>query len=140
MKRGSTTRSRFHHALSLARGIRKKRERERKTHSVPTFTVFGENFVFVRNPILVPSMKSSRVCPSSKLCISATGTQTAIKSIETRQTVYTENISVCNLESSVLESSNNPIERARCVGSRENVFVHEQSPTRNSSFRNQHQF
>lgn len=39
-------------------------------YSVPSFTILGENFVLVRNPVFVPSMKGSRVY-CRKLPISA---------------------------------------------------------------------
>lgn len=118
----------------------KERGRQENAYSVPTFTVLGENLVLVHDPVLVPTVKSSRVCyekPSSlSVFRSCPGTQitTGLGKVRgrfrVRHTVYTENINVRDFEPGLLETTDNPVESARSVSSRENVLVHEQSPAK----------
>lgn len=66
---------------------------------VPPLAILGNTLVLVAQPVLVPSVKSSRV-------------------------VYTEDIDGFNLKVGVFELGDDPVESARSVGAGEDILVH----------------
>lgn len=70
---------------------------------VPALTVCGDDFVLVGDPVLVPAVDGSGV-------------------------VYTKDVDVLNFKSVGFDLVNDPSEGAGGVGTREDVFVHEESP------------
>ena len=69
----------------------------------PLLTVLGQNLLLVSEPVLVPAVEGGRV-------------------------VDTEDVDVFDFETGGLELGDDPAERARGVGTGEDVFVHEKTP------------
>lgn len=66
---------------------------------VPPLAILGNTFVLVAQPVLVPSVKSSRI-------------------------VYSKDVDGFDLKVGVLELGDDPVESARSVGAGEDVLVH----------------
>jgi hypothetical protein len=73
------------------------------TYPVPTCTILANNLVLVGEPVTVPLPESSRV-------------------------VHTNSVNALDFEASALERANEEVKRSRSIGTREDIFVHEQAP------------
>lgn len=76
---------------------------EEDPDAVPAVTIGSDNLVLVRDPVLVPVPDGGRV-------------------------VNTEDVNVLDLKAVIFELTNDPVESAACIGTREDIFVHEQTP------------
>jgi hypothetical protein len=79
------------------------RGQEVRPDTEPAFSIFLDNLILVGEPVLVPTPESSRV-------------------------VDTKNINVLDFKSDRLDLVDNPTKGATCIGTREDILVHEQTP------------
>lgn len=101
-KPGRSARRREKEKGDVPRGDDAVREEE-DPHAVPPLAVLRDHLILVRHPVEVPA-------------------------VDRRGVVHAEHVDVLHLEACSLELVDHPPQRARCVRTREDVLVHEETP------------